>query len=77
MSVPWVDLTDPDREPSDEELAALMRSVRDKAVERGRLARERFWATVADSVAQAARVEAGSGPGEADPAEEAGQTLEP
>ena len=36
--VPVVDLTDPEREPSDEELEALMQSVRDKVVESNRRA---------------------------------------
>ena len=62
MSVPWVDLTDPDREPTDEELAALMQSVCDKAVERNRRTRERFLAKLKDSIARAARGETASDP---------------
>ena len=62
MPVPWVDLTDPDREPTDEELEALMQSVCDKAVERRRLARERFMAKLTDSIARAARREMAPGP---------------
>ena len=53
MSVPAVDLTDPSREPTDAELEALMRSVRDKAVERHDLAKERFMANLARMVAAA------------------------
>ena len=77
MSVPWVDLTDPDREPTDEELEALMRSVRDKAVERRRLARERFMAKLKDSIAwaaRAARAETVPGPSAGRPEEETAQT---
>ena len=74
MSVPWVDLTDPDREPTDEELEALMRSVRDKAVERARLARERFWSEVADSIARAARGGTAPGPSADGPEEETAPT---
>ena len=74
MSVPWVDLTDPDREPTDEELEALMRSVRDKAVERARLARARFWSEVADSIARAARGETASDPSAGGPEEETPRT---
>ena len=55
MSVPRVDLTDPECEPSDAELEALVQSVCDKAVERNRRVRERFFANLADSVARAAR----------------------
>ena len=62
MPVPGVDLTDPDREPTDEELEALMRSVRDKAVERNRRARERFLANLNDSIARPARGETALGP---------------
>ncbi len=62
MSVPWVDLTDPEREPTDAELEALMQSVCDKAVERNRLARERFLAKLNDSIARAARGETALGP---------------
>ena len=74
MSVPWVDLTDPDREPTDEELEALMRSVRDKAVERRRLARERFMAKLMDSIARAARGATASDPSAGGPEEETPRT---
>ncbi len=53
--VPVVDLTDPEREPSDEELEALMQSVCEKVVENNRRARERFLADLKDSIARAAQ----------------------
>ena len=74
MSVPWVDLTDPDREPTDEELEALMRSVRDKVVERNRRTRERFLAKLKDSIARAARGETAPGPSAGRPEEETAPT---
>ena len=40
--VPRVDLTDPSVEPTDEELCALMESVRDSVVERRREAKAMF-----------------------------------
>ena len=60
--VPVVDLTDPEREPSDEELEALMRSVREKVVEGNRRTRERFLANLKDSIARAAQGGTGSAP---------------
>ena len=74
MSVPRVDLTDPDREPTGEELEALMQSVRDKVVERNRRARERFMAKLTDSIARAARGETVSGPSACRPEEETPRT---
>ena len=59
MSVPRVDLTDPEREPTDEELDALMQSVCDGVIERDDRAREQFFAKLKDSIARAAK----SGPG--------------
>lgn len=53
--IPRVDLTYPEREPTDEELEALMQSASDKAVERSRRAHERFFAKREDSVARAAQ----------------------
>ena len=59
MSIPVVNLADPSREPTDAELEALMRSVRDKAVERQARAQERFMATLAEMVARAGQDEVG------------------
>ncbi len=74
MSVPWVDLTDPDREPTDEELEALMQSVCDKVVERNRRVQERFWSNLTDSIARAARGETVPGPSAGGPEEETPRT---
>ncbi len=57
--VPVVDLTDPEREPSDEELEALMQSVCEKVIEREARTQERFEATLAESIARA--VQGGTG----------------
>ena len=62
MSVPRVDLSDPECEPSDTELEALMQSVCDTAIEGNRRVRERCFANLADSVARAARGETRLGP---------------
>ncbi|MXX91139.1 MAG: hypothetical protein F4213_16635 [Boseongicola sp. SB0677_bin_26] len=60
MPINAVDLTDPAREPTDSELEALMRSVRDKAVDRHASAQQRFMAHLADGVANARN--GGTGP---------------
>ena len=77
MSVPWVDLTDPEREPSDAELEALMQSVCDKAVERNRGVREQFLANLEDGIARAVKAGAASGLADDRPKEEAELTFEP
>ena len=74
MPVPWVDPTNPGREPTDKEPEALTQSVCDKAVERNRQARERFMAKLRDSIARAARGETGPGPSGGRPEEETAQT---
>ncbi len=53
--VPVVDLTDPEREPSDEELEALMQSVCEKVIERETRIQERFEASLAESIDRAAQ----------------------
>ena len=77
MSVPRVDLTDPEREPSDAELEALMQSVCDGVIERDDRTRERFLATIKDSIARAAKGGTNSGPCADLPEEEAGLSPEP
>ena len=64
MSVPRVDLMDPECEPSDAELEALMQSVCDGVIERDDRTQERFLAKLADSIARAVKggVGASSGP---------------
>ncbi len=59
MPVPVVNLADPSCEPSDEELAALMRSVSDEAARRHEAARERFMTALAEGIRKGA---AGLGP---------------
>ena len=58
--VPVVDLTDPECEPSDEELEALMQSVCEKVIEREARTQERFETSLAESIARAAQ--GGTGP---------------
>lgn len=77
MSVPWVDLTDPDREPSDAELEALMQSVCAGAIERDARTQRQFLANLRASIAQATQSGTASGLCGACPEEVAGQTLEP
>ena len=60
--VPVVDLTDPEREPTDEELEALMQSVCEKVIESDRRTRERFEASLAESIAWAAQGRTGPAP---------------
>ena len=59
--VPVVDLTDPEREPTDEELEALMRSVCEKVIEHETRIQERFEAALAESIARAAQGGTASG----------------
>ncbi len=75
--VPAVDLTDPEREPSDDELEALMRSVRDRVVESNRRTRERFLANLKDSIARAAQGGTAGDPGTRRPADPKGKRPEP
>ncbi len=75
--VPVVDLTDPACEPSDAELEALMQSVCDGVIERDIRTQERFEASLADSIAQAARGGTAWGPPADQAEEEAAGTFEP
>ena len=63
MSVPRVDLMDPECEPSDAELEALMQSVCDGVIERDDRTQERFLAKLADSIARAAKGGVGASSG--------------